>query len=272
MVRRNFAEIMEEGGFNAPVEFFRIAHLFYEFRHNYRPTIRESVAKYFSRYPIRGTALTLDDFDAEHGFFFSDLEKPTFDDLLTLCEYCKNLCSYYVVHGCQNHPPSEISLIYHQIRLVIKKIGYREVKYHGYYIYVEENPAAVSVAETLEGEIALETLHYNHHSMKGDLVAKRNTLAQMANWLEPKRGELKALDKELEGTLFFLFNRCSIRHNNEEEGNHFNPQMQNISKKELEEIYDDTYQLWLLAVLTLDNKERKAKYDTMKNESKALKN
>ena len=152
--------------------------------------------------------------------------------------------------------------------MIAEKIYYKEIFEDGYYIYVEENPAAVSVAETLEGEIALETLRYNHHSMKGDLVAKRKTLAQMANWLEPKRGELKELDKELEGTLFFLFNRCSIRHNNEEEGNHFNPQMQNISKKELEEIYDDTYQLWLLAVLTLDNRERQKKYEEMRKESK----
>ena len=260
MVRRNFAEIMEEGGFNAPVEFFRIAHLFYEFRHNYRPTIRESVAKYFSRYPIRGTALTLDDFDAEHGFFFSDLEKPTFDDLLTLCEYCKNLCSYYVVHGCQNHPPSEISLIYHQIRLVIKKIGYREVKYHGYYIYVEENPAAVSVAETLEGEIALETLRYNHHSMKGDLVAKRKMLVLMADWIEPKEKELADVNNRLKTNLFSNFNNFNIRHNNSDKTAH-------LTDAELEEIYDDTYQLWLLAVLTLDNRERQKKYEEMRTES-----
>ena len=257
MVRRNFAEIMEEGGFNAPVEFFRIAHLFYEFRHNYRPTVRESVAKYFSRYPIRGTALTLDDFDAEHGFFFSDLEKPTFDDLLTLCEYCKNMCSYYVVHGCQNHPPSEISLIYHQIRLVIKKIGYREVKYHGYYIYVEENPAAVSVAETLEGEIALETLRYNHHSMKGDLVAKRKMLVLMADWIEPKEKELADVNNRLKTNLFSNFNNLNSRHNNSDKTAH-------LTEAELEEIYDDTYQLWLLAVLTLDNRERQKKYEEMR--------
>ena len=277
MVRRNFAEIMKENNFDVFLEYQRLHYLFYErediLLHN---TMEQAIDSIIMDIPIRKGALSLSGFEREHRLNFKSCTVCNdLDYLITFCEYCMNFCQHYEKY----YDNVQALCIYRkanpvieQVRVITDKIHYKEILVDGHYIYVEENPAAVSVAETLEGEIALETLRYNHHSMKGDLVAKRNTLAQMANWLEPKRGELKELEKELEGTLFFLFNRCSIRHNNEEEGNHFNPQMQNISKKELEEIYDDTYQLWLLAVLTLDNKERKAKYGTMKNESKALKN
>ena len=281
MVRRNFADRIAETGVDIQKEFDRIFTLFYneDFRSEYSiiDRIQYCIDRKFRELPSSNRALSLEDFDNYYGYNFHDISHPTLDDLLDICEYCFNFTYEYHELSYNNYTgnydcPKQISHIVNHILNVIEAIGYLPIEYNKQTIFVEKSPAAVSASEILEGEIALETLRYNHHSMKGDLVAKRNTLAQMANWLEPKRGELKELDKELEGTLFFLFNRCSIRHNNEEEGNHFNPQMQNISKKELEEIYDDTYQLWLLAVLTLDNKERKAKYGAMKNESKALKN
>jgi hypothetical protein len=43
-----------------------------------------------------------------------------------------------------------------------------------------------------------------------------------------------------------------VRHNNEE-----NPYIKSLSKEELENIYDDIYQMWLLAKLEIDNLERK---------------
>lgn len=281
MVRRNFADRIAETGVNIQKEFQRIFTLFYEetieSRKSYYDKIVHCIDRRFRELPSSNRALSLEDFDNYYGYNFHDVTNPTLDDLIDICEYCFNFAyeyrelSYNRTTG-RYECPRAIHYLLVEISDVIDAIGYFPVKYNKQTIFVEKSPAAVSASEVLDGDVAIETLLYNHHSMKGDLVGKRKTLAQMANWLEPKRGELKELDKDLEGTLFFLFNRCSIRHNNEEPGNHFNPQMQEISKKELEEIYDDTYQLWLLAVLTLDNKERKAKYGTMKSESKALKN
>ena len=276
MVRRNFADRLVETGVNIQKEFQRIFTLFYEETFDsssrYYDKIVYCIDRRFRELPSSNRALSLEDFDNYYGYNFHDISNPTLDDLLDICEYCFNFTYEYRELSYNNYTgnydcPKQISHIVNHILNVIEAIGYLPIEYNKQTIFVEKSPAAVSASEILEGEIALETLRYNHHSMKGDLVAKRKTLAQMANWLEPKRGELKELDKELEGTLFFLFNRCSIRHNNEEEGNHFNPQMQNISKKELEEIYDDTYQLWLLAVLTLDNRERQKKYEEMRKES-----
>ena len=263
MVRRNFADRLVEMGVDIPREFSRIFKLFYEERFFSEYTAVDSIQlridRRFRDLPSSNRALSLEDFDNYYGYNFFDVSNPKLEDLIDICEYCFNFASeyrelYYDRSTGQYTCPKQFDYLLRQIFEVTEAINYIPIKYREHVIFVEENPAAVSASEVLEGAVALETLRYNHHSMKGDLVAKRNTLAQMANWLEPKRGELKELDKELEGTLFFLFNRCSIRHNNEEEGNHFNPQMQNISKKELEEIYDDTYQLWLLAVLTLDNR------------------
>ena len=96
---------------------------------------------------------------------------------------------------------------------------------------------------------------------KGDLVAKRKMLVLMADWIEPKEKELAEVDKRLKTNLFSNLNNFNIRHNNSDKTAH-------LTDAELEEIYDDTYQLWLLAVLTLDNRERQKKYEEMRKESK----
>jgi len=93
--------------------------------------------------------------------------------------------------------------------------------------------------------------------MKGDLVAKRKMLVLMADWIEPKEKELAEVDKRLKTNLFYNLNNFNIRHNNSDKTAH-------LTEAELEEIYDDTYQLWLLAVLTLDNRERQKKYEEMR--------
>ena len=43
-----------------------------------------------------------------------------------------------------------------------------------------------------------------------------------------------------------------VRHNNKD-----NPIIASMSEEEIEAVYDDIYQMWLLAMLELDNVERK---------------
>lgn len=47
-----------------------------------------------------------------------------------------------------------------------------------------------------------------------------------------------------------------VRHNNK--SNHF---IRAMSNEETEECYDDIYQMWLLAILELDNVERKQRVE-----------
>ena len=265
MVRRNFAEIMKEDNFDVSLEYQRLHYLFYEKEDTlFHNTMEQAIDTIIMDIPIRKGALSLSGFEREHRLNFKSCTVSNdLDYLITFCEYCMNFCQQYQKH----YDDMKVIGLYRsakpiieQVRSIADKIHYKEILDDGFYIYVEENPAAVSASEILEGQISLETLRYNHHSMKGDLVAKRKMLVLMADWIEPKEKELADVNNRLKTNLFSNFNNFNIRHNNSDKTAH-------LTEAELEEIYDDTYQLWLLAVLTLDNRERQKKYEEMRKES-----
>ena len=123
-------------------------------------------------------------------------------------------------------------------------------------ILVPKNPAATAVAEISDKETALAILMYNHHTLKGNLEAKRELLNSIARTYEP------LLKKPIEGFKDFyektnqLLNNLHIRHNNLEEINNKNLVI-NIDNKTLEYWYDELYQLLLFCVLIDDNLKRK---------------
>ena len=118
-------------------------------------------------------------------------------------------------------------------------------------IFVPKNKAAISAAEISNQKISYKIIEYNHHSMKGDLDRKLSTLKMLADEIEPKRTELKKIPNSIENELFQMLQKF-VRHNNKD-----NPVIAAMSDEELESVYDDIYQMWLLAMLELDNVERK---------------
>jgi hypothetical protein len=101
-------------------------------------------------------------------------------------------------------------------------------------------------------------LMYHHASLKGQLEEKRDILRRIAKEYEP------LLNKEIEGFHDYFYkannmlNNLDIRHNNTK-GKHKNVLATSLSNEELENWYDELYQLLLFCVLIKDNKERKDK-------------
>ena len=77
--------------------------------------------------------------------------------------------------------------------------------------------------------------------------------------IEPNQRELEAVNRTLKSDLFQLMNKF-IRHNNSD-----NKYIQTLNNNQLEAIYDDIYQLWLLAKLELDNVERNKRVKELLN-------
>lgn len=125
-------------------------------------------------------------------------------------------------------------------------------------IVVEKSKEATAVAEIVDDKLGDKVIEYNHYLLKGDIAKKKDILNTLASKLELEKKKLEMLDETLSDNVFYLFNNINIRHNNKEK-------IAKISDKELEEWYDETYQLALLAILLLDNIPRTEKIKDLKS-------
>ena len=123
-------------------------------------------------------------------------------------------------------------------------------------LIIPDNEAVTAVAEIVDAPLDMEVLRYNHHSLKGDLNAKKSVLRNVGDALELRRKELRKVDSTLEAAIFHILNSMGIRHMNEKNEAH-------VVKvgNDLEYWYDELYQMMLLAFLRMDNVKRMNKYE-----------
>lgn len=138
-------------------------------------------------------------------------------------------------------------------------------------LIIEDKPEVTAVAEIVKEPIALDVIKYNHHTLKGNIELKKKILLALGADLEPKRKQLKAINSTLEDNIFRMLNEFNLRHNNIDvkDNKNYHADVAALSVQQLEEWYDELYQMILLAYLALDNVERSKKikkfYDKRNN-------
>lgn len=272
MPRRNFLQILQDAKIDIKREYQRLFDLFYtqsapDYNGRYQ-TLRQVCENNFLIVPFRGTCLSLNDFDDFYNYNFG--REPwefNLDYLLSFCEYSYNFIKWMIPQNplCISGSASQQQFYLQQVKTVIEEIGYMETIEQNITLFVPKKQEAIAVSEIVAPEISYKVLEYNHYTMKGDIARKKETVRILADQLEPKRADLTAINKELASNVFFMFNNMNIRHNNSTEGDkNYREVVAKMTQDELENWYDETYQLCLLAFLELDNVERTKKVAQLK--------
>lgn len=281
-MRRNFAQILKEAKIDAEAEYRKLYGLLYDcsspVSYDESVSLYEELSDCFLGFYFRGTCLSIEEFNDLHGFHFEKEPRPFhIDHLVLICEYIENMLKGYqrariaptYEYMSMLQPEINVQFYSTQIDKVIEKIGYMPLYQDGFTIYVEKSPAAISVAESeqIPEDVSYKIISYNHHSMKGNLEEKKNTILKLAELLEAKRKPLAQIDRAFCDDIFYLFNNLNLRHNNVDASikNNFRKAVADMPEEELEHWYDETYQMCLLAFLRLEQADRKKEFDQLKS-------
>lgn len=276
MNRIPFVEKLKHVSIDIKREYRRLYELFYQREYSNvfldsTFTLKEVCEDSFTGMPetFRGTCISLEDFNENHGFRFPAKPKGLdMNFLIAFGEYSYNLilnCLYCDDGSAYETEAREAEQEYlRHVEILAEKIGFMLYEKEGLFELVPIDQAAISVSEIID-DISYRVIEYNHQSMRGDIEGKKAILIELAGKLEPLRSQLKNTDKTLEDDLFMLLNNLNIRHNNIEKGSSkYIPYIAEMDRDDLEKWYDDIYQMCLLAFLELDNVDRKKRVDELK--------
>lgn len=277
-MRRTFAEVLKSAKFNYKDEYDKLYHLLFDKDYE-SPNGGENWSLYdyfdstFIRFYFAGTCLSLEEFDKKYGFNFPiPGEESSIDDLVLLLEYFQNLVEGF---RCANYTLYRFSKTINENFLsrylynMAEEMGYEFSSQDRLSVLVEKNAVVTAVAESdlIPDDLSYKLITYDHHSMRGELEKKKAIIVRLASILEGKQAKLNIVNPTLKRDLFYIFNNFNIRHNNcDSQSKDYKPAIANMDKDELENWYDETYQMCLLAFMELEQADRKPKFDAIKDE------
>lgn len=266
-MRRNFAQAIKSAKVDPKKEYSKLFELFYGKDERDGKSLADLISLNFEGFYFRGTCLDLEEFDEEFGFRF--VEQPqdfNIEYLVSFCEYIYN----FVLHFEDRFFFGQLNKHFYlqHINKVIDALNYVQSNEDGLTIFVPRDNVALAVSELkqIPENVSHKILAYHHHSMKGDIEAKKTTLIILASQLEPQEKALSQIDNSFKSDLFYAFNNLNIRHNNVDPSDkrYYKKVVAEMDAEELERWYDETYQMCLLAFMRLEQKDRKKEFDEVK--------
>ena len=192
---------------------------------------------------------------------FIEAKKLSIDEFLLYLECTANLVSI-VLYKSRTDGAIEIAKnMLLNIKTNCERLNFEIVEFSkGLFKIVEKNAAATAVADKYSGtdsEFSYKVIEYNHFLLKGNIDRKREILNTIASKFEAVRPQLKAIGfKDIESDAGYLVNNINIRHNNTDpQSNSYKTYIAAMPPAELEEWYDKTYDVLLLALLASDFSE-----------------
>ncbi len=268
-MRSNMYDIMKGRKFDVSREYSRIWNLFNtgDLVGARTTPLSNEISGSLQFFPdsFRRRALTLADFNDTYGFnFIQPGGSVTVDELISYCEYVITLCDHlweYASDHIEDDSECLRDYLYQTVESCMDELGLMPAKRDNITIYVDKDPVVTTVSEIVDESLAYDVKSYIHKQTKGDLLKKKTILKYLADDIEPQRGVLNSINKTFAGNLFQMLQKF-VRHNNSE-----NPYISSLSSNEIEDCYDDIYQMWLLAKLEIVNLERKQRVETVLKKS-----
>ena len=272
----HFSNVIKRETIDLWKEYKRLYYLFYEEKGlgDQRTTLFDFVTSNFSYLPFVDTCIDFEDFNRTYGYNYDVFpESVDVEKLVSFCEYLYNLVIYAktalnVAIYSVNYYPTGLNFIHRfllQVCKVMDKFGYIPTLRDEITIFVEKDVAADAVSSIVDEDLSSIIHAYKHQSTKGDINRKQSYLLSIYHKLCANNNTLMKIDHALYNEISFLFNNFNLRHNNKDKtSKDYKEYTANLSENEIEELYDDLYNLCLLAYIELDNVERIEKIKKLK--------
>ena len=212
-------------------------------------------------------------FEYEKTYDYNDYYVPTCrqvktQDFLLYCEMILNMWEGVLKENLTIQKLREIML--DVIQTIVYDLG--ELNHEarrlsdGKVLVVQKDAAVTAVADIVTPDLADALVEYNHHLLKGNIEAKKVILKKLADALEPRRAELKAINKTVESDFFYMVNTMNVRHNNcdPKDPGKYVQKFAVLTPGEQEKWYDDIYQQGLVAYMLLEQEKREARISAYK--------
>ncbi len=227
----------------------------------------------FRKWKGRGSCISCKDMRRELGIAqILAKEDPSVEEFLTYLEYVANLfflfrttnlipgyrhCETLVTIAARENLERNLEMLNSEVL---------EFSAEERVVIVEKNAPATVASETVDTSLGNLINLYNHHSMSGDLDSKREILMVMGRELELNRARLAGLNQRLTTNVFFLLNNLDIRSGSRNKSDFFGRDaVAKMPPEELENWYDELYQMCIFAFLTLEQEESYARVEKLMN-------
>lgn len=257
MTRYNFFQRLERE-INLQHEYEKIEKIILTEEDGFYETIEEKIEECFREWQFKKNYASFFEVRKEMGFSYEHKGSQwilngkieTINDFILYCEMILNM-----IFGINDIGYDEdiVKNLMDIINYDLDKLNHKIYNTEEKILIVQKDAAVSAVADIVEPDFADAIVEYNHHLLNGNLKSKQKILKMIADKLEPKRAELKSVNKTLESDFFYLVNNMNIRHNNCDisDPKNYNVKFAELSSKEKEEWYDEIYQEGLMIFLTL---------------------
>ena len=235
--------------------------------------IEQFVDQYaFKDWKCRGTCIDLTDMSKTLGIedMFDD-HNLTEEEILIYAEYVANVLFLAECVECTDEFWYKDTVIVTTARKNLESIlGWMNYEQKVFpqkerVLVVRKSCAVSAVAEIVSEDLAYQIVRYNHNSLKGNIADKKAILLALGSELEPKRKDIRVINADLEDGIFYILNNLNLRHNNRsKKDKNYKEVVAKMRTNKLEKWYDELYQMFLLAYLELEQKERQDKIKELK--------